>query len=57
MNQMSRIIYSSGPTYLINEPNFQLIFDSFGSWTKFKIIESNFKLYSNWIRSFSVLIT
>jgi len=57
MNQTSRTIVSSSPTRLFNELNFQLKFDSFGSWTRFNdsIIESSLKLFSNWFGSLSAL--
>jgi len=58
MNQTSRIIYSSSSAHLINELNFQLKFDSFGSWTKFNelIVEPSFELCSSWLGSLSALI-
>jgi len=57
MNQLSRTIYSSSSTHLLKELNFQLKFNSFGSWTKFNklIVESSSKLLSSWFGSLSAL--
>ena len=57
MNQTSRAIHNSSSTHLFDEFNFQLKFDSFGSWTKFNesIIESSSELFSSWFGSLSAL--
>jgi len=53
MNQTSRVIYSLSSTHLFNELNFQLKFDSFGSWIKFNesTNESSLELFSTYSRS------
>jgi len=58
MNQSSRTTYSSSPAHLFNEHNFQLKFNSFGSWTKLNelIVESNFELYLSWFGSLPALV-
>lgn len=57
MNLTSRTIHSSSSAHLFYELNFELKFDSFGSWTKSNelIIESSPELFLSWFGSFPAL--
>ena len=59
MNQSNRAISSSSSTRLYNRLNFELKFNSFGSWIKFieSIVKSSLKLCSSWFGSLLVLVT
>lgn len=59
MNQANQTIYDSSSVHLVNELNFQLKFNLFGSWIKFNelIIKSNSEFYSSWLGSLLTLLS